>query len=244
MDGAKQVFLSGLAAPDFVGLEEEEAGEVGKIAAEGPHSKRWQKYVMNVFRLSEDVNVHVCRVGAVSVEAVEEAAEGVLTVMRIARGALPTTIEKEARAFVEVPLALRTVFPMKRLEGPGRELQDHVRILMNLAVVRQNPLDTRHSRGMTKSGVLFSRAKRWKTADARKSMRLVLDEANVRPQVVEREGREYLVIEKELYENWGRSKTAEELAAHFEKEPLPHLEIGQDHGPPTIPTIRLGTVTE
>lgn len=39
-------------------------------------------------------------------------------------------------------------------------------------------------------------------------------------------------------------KTADELAVHFEKCPLPHLEIGQDHGPHRIPTVTPGPRAE
>ena len=39
-------------------------------------------------------------------------------------------------------------------------------------------------------------------------------------------------------------KTAAELADHFEKDPLPHLEIRQDHGPTPIPAVTLGRLPE
>lgn len=39
-------------------------------------------------------------------------------------------------------------------------------------------------------------------------------------------------------------KTADQLAEHFSRDPLPHLEVGQDHGPTTIPRITLGGPTK
>jgi len=75
---------------------------------------------------------------------------------------------------------------------------------------------------------LFPVAHRWKMREARNVFKNVLEAAEIEPQVIERDGKEYLVIERALLQNFERPLDAAELAAEFAHRQLPSIDLNDD----------------
>lgn len=68
-------------------------------------------------------------------------------------------------------------------------------------------------------------AHRWRSTLARRDFKIVMEEAAVAPQVIERDGREVVIIDRELLRRFERPLSGAALAARFARNHLPSLSF-------------------
>lgn len=93
-------------------------------------------------------------------------------------------------------------------------------------------------------GVLASQlarsARRWRTAQARRDFKGVLQDASTAPQLVERDGQEVLIIDRDLLERYEQPLSGSALAARFASNKLSPLQFPDEDTPEPDPEIQLG----
>jgi hypothetical protein len=83
-------------------------------------------------------------------------------------------------------------------------------------------------------------ARRWRTTQARRDFKDVLQEASTAPQVVERDGQEVLIIDRDLLERFEQPLSGAALAARFASNRLPTLNFATEPPSDPEPQIHLG----
>ncbi len=82
-------------------------------------------------------------------------------------------------------------------------------------------------------------ARRWRTSEARRDFRDVLQEAATSPQVVERDGQEVLIIGRGLLERFEQPLSGAALAARFAQNQLAPLRFAEEPATEPEPEIHL-----
>jgi len=67
--------------------------------------------------------------------------------------------------------------------------------------------------------------RQWHSTEARSEFQQLLEKADSQPQLIESDGKDVVVIGRELLEAYSARKSAAELAEHFEKRPMEPLEL-------------------
>lgn len=84
-------------------------------------------------------------------------------------------------------------------------------------------------KGRGKSALLLmGDAKRWKTSDARGQFKELLEEAATRPQIIERDGEELVVVSRSLLDRYADPLSGAALVARFRDSGLPRLKVERD----------------
>lgn len=83
-------------------------------------------------------------------------------------------------------------------------------------------------------------ARRWRTTQARRDFKDVLQEASTAPQLVERDGQEVLIIDRDLLERFEQPLSGAALAARFADNRLPALTFATEPPADPEPQIRFG----
>ena len=83
-------------------------------------------------------------------------------------------------------------------------------------------------------------ARRWGTAQARRDFKGVLQDASTAPQLVERDGQEVLIIDRDLLERYEQPLSGSALAARFASNKLSPLQFADEDAPESDPEIHLG----
>ena len=139
---------------------------------------------------------------------------------------------------------LGTLVPVIGLELSTAEIQESMRALLEQyqqVVVERAPGTeaVRLTGGRVRvSTRLFGNAKRWKTTDARAAFKDVLDLAATAPQVVERDGRELLIIDRELLQRFEKPLSGAELVERLSQNPLEPLVFQKELEREPPPAIR------
>jgi hypothetical protein len=83
-------------------------------------------------------------------------------------------------------------------------------------------------------------ARRWRIPQARRDFKDVLQAASTAPQVLERDGQEVLMIDRDLLERFEQPLSGADLAARFAANRLAPLTLATEPPADTEPAIRLG----
>lgn len=130
------------------------------------------------------------------------------------------------------------------LEESVDDVQETIRALLDeLHVAEPNIFDAQTRRRLSAYPSLVQEltrsARRWRTTQARQEFKEVLHEASLAPQVVERDGQEVLIIERDLLERFEHPLTGAALAARFARNQLPRLVFEEDEETEPEPDVHL-----
>lgn len=126
------------------------------------------------------------------------------------------------------------------VETPVEDVQETVRALLQEIVLVDHGGIKHHAH--THEGLvrdLTRSARRWRTTQARRDFKEILQEASLAPQVVERDGQEVFIIDRDLLERFEQPLTGAALAARFAKNRLPRLVFRKDQETEPEPDVRL-----
>lgn len=151
------------------------------------------------------------------------------TIGGLSLGERPTDIQESLRALLE---------EHRWLFGKSSALLDR----MSVATVGVGGAGTEILR-YTHSALarqLTRSARRWRTTQARRDFKDVLQDASTAPQLVERDGQEVLIIDRDLLERFEQPLSGAALAARFASNRLPTLTFATEPPADPEPQIRLG----
>jgi hypothetical protein len=86
---------------------------------------------------------------------------------------------------------------------------------------------------------IWRSARRWRTAQARREFKEVMQDASIAPQLVERDGEDVLIIGRKLLEQFEEPLSGAALAAHFAPNQLSRLRFNDEPVEAPEPEIRL-----
>lgn len=218
---ANDLFLAFSAVPQLMGLEEQRASRLLELLVNPGEAKPRVRVLPGPseatviqFVIEED--------GSLAVEALVEPQQSAVTVVNVAETGIADD-RGLARELASIQFGARPVVQLGRAGESSDEIRRHYRRRLELYGMRQLP-----GRELRQSPPVFAGARRWKTAEARKSLKEVLDLASREPQVLERDDKEYLVIERELYDAWQQPLSPAELSQHFGRNRLAEFEFGDE----------------
>lgn len=210
------------AATRFVNLEEEQAGRV--LDSLLNVSSRENDVVVSGERGAHVHKTHIGEFRKIVVEALVEPGENAVTLVTIQDEETPLGFYA-AVDVMRQRFSTRPVVQVVNLNSTIGELQDALRRTLAMYSVRLAVDPAPAGTAVPMRARFLKQARRWKTAEARNSLKDVLDFAMVEPQIVEREGMEYIVIEKGLYKRIEQPMTPAQMARHFGQNQLVDFEF-------------------
>lgn len=242
---ARELYMAYQAASHFVAMDEDSAGHViqsisdpeGKVVQEGEVLATLPKGIDVVVGRVKGLDIDVCA-------AIDPKQRAVTVVGFHVDAGDRDALTVRALRLMRQSLAVRPVVQVFA-EDTAAAMQESVREMLDqfqaVLAVHQVTLDAAKVGRVTawKTATrLFGHAKRWNTTEARAQFRDVLELARAEPQVVERDGRELLIIDRELLERFEAPLSGAELVDRLSRTPLSPLVFQPDVKREEPPTLR------
>lgn len=241
---SNDLYMAFAAARHFVTLDERSAGCVIESIARSEDEGTASGEIVAKGKGGAVIRVGRIESTGLCFEALVEPAERAVTLLGIGPDLVVDALHKAATVMMRVSLRRRPVVPVIGLELSTAEIQESMRALLEQyqqVVVERAPGTeaVRLTGGRVRvSTRLFGNAKRWKTTDARAAFKDVLDLAATAPQVVERDGRELLIIDRELLQRFEKPLSGAELVERLSQNPLEPLVFQKELEREPPPAIR------